>query len=106
MSRALGTVYNINSQIIGYFIYDGTCDLCYPAIYATKDIAFTHYRTPAEINTKCLCPFPKIKEVTLQIDYGNGKQWDGAMCTNCECIVDGLQEPHPVWSWYGNSYEY
>lgn len=95
MSHATGFVYLPSTDPnqdyggrVGYFIYNGTCDIACTRIFPTENEAWDTVRTPAS-HAKCTCggePTP----VVLRTTYGGGFDWESKVCLVCKSIVGPL----------------
>lgn len=91
MSHAAGEVRDQTGAVLGHFEYNGTVDVCIPAVWSTAAEMQAHWRKD-DGPDRCACgatPEPCV----LWNDYGSTDQWPGAWCPTCRVIVDGLTEP-------------
>jgi hypothetical protein len=85
MSHSSGTV-TFKDGLVLHYEYDGTCDVCIPALYETFDEMWENWRTYPERECKC----NNDEDVTIYSNYGNGFSWEGTACRHCMCITKNL----------------
>lgn len=94
MSNAIGYVYSVPTEsdpenehgdLLGYFIYFGTCDTACTAIFPTSEEAWNANRTEAA-NAECHCNKSR-SHVILHSTYGNGFSWESMACLSCKAIT-------------------
>jgi hypothetical protein len=83
MSHAIGRVIK-DERVIGYFDYDGTCDIAIPNIYSSLEELRENWRKWPPY--KCECDIDSLEDVILYTDYGNGWHWDAKVCLKCGVI--------------------
>lgn len=86
MSHSNGKVI-VNTQIVGYFEYNGTCDVVLGRIYDSLEELRENWRC-GDMG-KCICG-QEPSEVVLHTTYGSGFHWPGKACLKCKTIVEGL----------------
>lgn len=99
MSNATGIVYLPRPEgssadygdVVGYYIYQGTCDTACTRIHPTSDEAWDHNRTDGAY-AECTCGNPPTP-VVLYSQYGNGFSWDSSACLTCRAIT-GYRSEH------------
>ena len=93
MSNATGTVYlpppetssAVSGDVVGYFMYQGTCDVACTRIFPTSKEAWDHNRTD-EAYGDCTCG-KESTPVILHTDYGGGLHWSSSACLQCKAIT-------------------
>jgi len=91
MSHATGTVYSTDrSTILGYFEYNGTCDVACTAIQKTQEALNENWRGPGCMK-ECSCG-KEPTDVVLHSDYGSGFHWDSKACLECMAICGHLDK--------------
>ena len=88
MSHSSGEVWSKTGELLGYFEYNGTVDVVCTRIYKTEDDMIEHWR--GHNFRDCICEHKKPLEVILYSSYGGGFYWDGAVCLDCEAIMEGI----------------
>ena len=73
-------------KVIGYFEYNGTCDVAISAIWDTYDEMHEHWRSGVWNNCTC---HEQPTEVLIWTSYGAGFYWPGKVCLPCRAITDG-----------------
>lgn len=86
MSHANGAVIK-NGQVLGFFEYNGTCDVAISTIWQTRKELEENWRS--DTSNKCECGEPP-EEVILYADYGDGFHWSAKVCLRCKAIVENL----------------
>lgn len=87
MSHSYGKVYEKEGKLIGYFEYNGTCDVALSAIQKTAEDVNKYWRSNQNCR-ECLCKSPIEKDVILWTDYGDGFYWNAKICENCMAILN------------------
>ena len=89
MSHANGEVVDPRTGArLGWFEYNGTCDVCCTRIYPTREGMCDNWR--ADNIRGCSCGKPPVA-VILYTDYGYGFHWPGSACLGCGAIVGGTR---------------
>lgn len=84
MSNALGQVLTRSGEVIGYFEYYGTADVCNQTIWPTSEEVYAHWRK--DDPNECAC-HQQPEEVFIYTSYGNGFCWIGKACRHCMAII-------------------
>ncbi len=109
MSHAHGEVIVQEGEqfrVVGFFEYNGTCDVVLNRIQPTRKLVSEHWRTPHNNDAKCTCGKPPT-DVILWNDYADGWYWPGKACLTCGAIVDGLTPYGPEAGQYsGKDWEW
>lgn len=97
MSHASGEVWSKDGKLLGYFEYDGTCDVVCTRIHLTAAGVREHWR--GDNHRNCTCGATG-QSVVLYTDYGFGCYWPGRVCWACMAVVDGIdpegaEDGHP-----------
>lgn len=91
MSHDTGTVWSSDHKtILGYFEYNGTCDVACTAIQKTLEELSTHWRGPG-CERECSCGKEPMN-VILHSAYGSGFEWCSTACLECMSIC-GYRSP-------------
>lgn len=86
MSHADGRLISAGSgEILGWFEYNGTSDLCQPKVFASREELKANWRTRDWPD--CSCSPRKEVPVILETDYGAGFRAEGAWCPVCRVIT-------------------
>jgi hypothetical protein len=85
MSHASGTV-TFKDGLVLHFEYNGTTDVCIPALYETFEEMWSNWRNHER--RECTCG--NDEEVTIYASYGDGIEWKGKACRKCMCITQNL----------------
>ena len=87
MSHDRGRVYAMDDEtLLGFFEYDGTCDVACTTIVATDIELHANWRSPANMR-ECACT-PIVKTpVILYSEYGCGFDWESHACLACKAIT-------------------
>lgn len=92
MSHALGEVWTLVGQRVGWFEYNGTVDIAYTNICLTEEGVHRFWRSE-KAHAECSNPKEHTHTpVILYSHYGGGFHWLGRACLNLECmaITDGM----------------
>jgi hypothetical protein len=89
MSHSMGEVWSADSKLLGYFEYNGTCDVARTRVYQTPDDVSANWR--GDNDRKCVCG-GSGQPVLLYTTYGGGFCWDGRVCWNCMAITNGIYD--------------
>ncbi|MFQ3543465.1 hypothetical protein Q7A53_05215 [Halobacillus rhizosphaerae] len=104
MSHASGTVTFKKDNLVMHYEYDGTSDVCIPALYKTNKEMSENWRNHEW--RECTCE--KDEDVVIYSDYGSGFDWEGKACRHCMCITKNLipteyqydaSDPHGFGFW-------
>jgi hypothetical protein len=91
MSNSLGIIFSKEDkpQILGYYEYNGTVDICYPIIRDSEEEIQKHWR---EGEFKYCSKSPECEDIPVYIysDYGQGYHWEGTICLYCKVITSDL----------------
>ena len=89
MSHATGEVLSLTRERLGWFEYNGTCDVCCARVYKNEEDLHENWR--ADNRRECVEPQRHTQEeVILFSHYGGGFYWLGKVCFSCMAITDGL----------------
>lgn len=92
MSNALGIVFDKDTlEIIAYYEYNGTSDICNSILRKTEKEVRVNWRKSGWLH--CDDKEHKHKDVFIYSEYGGGFYWEGKICTRCRVITDGF-DPH------------
>lgn len=93
MSHADGALQLMDSRIL-YCEYNGTVDVMRSPIYNTYEEMKANWRSDKWI----ICTNLNHKHVFARIatSYGRGYSWDGIVCLECMCIVEGHECNYPT----------
>jgi hypothetical protein len=83
MSHSNGAVIK-NGEILGFFEYNGTCDVAISSIWPTFEDLRNNWHK--DIWNKCKCDNQPL-EAILYTNYGGGFHWLTWICITCKAIV-------------------
>lgn len=101
MSRADGEVW-VDGEIVGYFLYDGTCDLAMTRMFDSADAAWQAWFDKERMmpdHENC----DEASPAKLYEDYGGGGWWPGTYCP-VHRVVIGPLDPWDAGSVVGENW--
>jgi hypothetical protein len=85
----MGEIWSQYGSLLGYFEYNGTCDVVCTRVHLKAEDVRANWRM--DNDRKCVCA-GSGQDVLLYTTYGGGFYWDGRVCWNCMAITDGIYD--------------
>lgn len=94
MSHSNGQLFSFGGKELGWFEYNGTCDVCCCKVSLTQDLMHEGWRG-SNVVAPCMDSTHDHVFCILYTTYGNGFHWLGKYCPKTMTIVYGI-EPCPI----------
>lgn len=85
MSHSLGEIWSQEGKLLGWFEYNGTCDVACARIYLEEQELHDNWRKDNWRTCKC---GSAGQTVILYSSYGNGFHWPATVCWGCLAILE------------------
>lgn len=87
MSHSYGEIWSLAGNLLAYFEYNGTVDVCQSRLFNTREEVWANWRGK-DFHRVCSCG--QSQPVLIYSEYGGGFYWEGKACLQCMAITDRL----------------
>jgi hypothetical protein len=91
MSHSHGEIWSPEGQRLGWFEYNGNCDVVCTRVYKPEEDMYMHWRKDNLRQCQDEAGHQaRWQDVVLYTSYGWGFHWPGKVCWDCQAVVDGI----------------